>query len=141
MRVGRHALLQGIFLTQGVKPGLLHLLHWQSGSLPIAPPGKDNQNLMPSNIWTMKNSFFVMCMLMMKTSECDLACQINILAKQVNILPVSHPREDSEDSHRSWSIFTVSSLSLPLLQTGLSGLSILRVHLGQALKSLLGMER
>ena len=46
-----------------------------------------------------------------------------------------------EDSHRTWSIFTVSLLSLPLLQTGLSGLSILRVHLGQALKSFLGMER
>ena len=46
-----------------------------------------------------------------------------------------------EDSPRTWSIFTVSLLSLPLLQTGLSGLSILRVHLGQALKSFLGIER
>ena len=30
---GCHFLLQGIFLTQGLKPCLLHLLHWQAGSL------------------------------------------------------------------------------------------------------------
>ena len=35
-----HALLQGIFLTQGSNPHLLCLLHWQAGSLPLAPPGK-----------------------------------------------------------------------------------------------------
>ena len=35
-----HALLQGIFLTQGLNPGLLYLLHWQVGSLPLVPPGK-----------------------------------------------------------------------------------------------------
>ena len=28
------ALLQGIFPTQGSNPHLLHLLHWQVGSLP-----------------------------------------------------------------------------------------------------------
>ena len=37
--VGCHALLQGIFLTQGSNPCLLHLLHWQVGSLPLTPPG------------------------------------------------------------------------------------------------------
>ena len=31
--------LQGIFPTQGSNPHLLHLLHWQVGSLPLAPPG------------------------------------------------------------------------------------------------------
>ena len=31
-----HALLQGIFLTEGLN---LHLLHWQVRSLPLAPPG------------------------------------------------------------------------------------------------------
>ena len=35
--VGCHALLQGIFLTQGLKPCLLH---WQVDSLPLMPPGK-----------------------------------------------------------------------------------------------------
>ena len=31
--------LPGIFLTQGSNPWLLCLLHWQVGSLPLAPPG------------------------------------------------------------------------------------------------------
>ena len=35
-----HALLQGIFPTQGSNPRLLCLLLWQAGSLPLAPPGK-----------------------------------------------------------------------------------------------------
>ena len=35
-----HDLFQGIFLTQGSKMHLLRLLHWQVGSLPLAPPGK-----------------------------------------------------------------------------------------------------
>ena len=38
--VGCHALLQGLFPTQGSSPRLLRLLHWQVGSLPLAPPGK-----------------------------------------------------------------------------------------------------
>ena len=41
--VGCHALLQGIFPTQGSKPCLLRLTcisNWQVGSLPLAPPGK-----------------------------------------------------------------------------------------------------
>ena len=38
--VGCHVLLQGIFLTQGLNPCLLHLLPWQAGSLPLAPPWK-----------------------------------------------------------------------------------------------------
>ena len=36
--VGCCALLQGIFPTQGSNPCFLRLLHWQSGSLPLAPP-------------------------------------------------------------------------------------------------------
>ena len=35
--VGSHSLLQGIFLTQGLNPGLLH---WQVDSLPYKPPGQ-----------------------------------------------------------------------------------------------------
>ena len=38
-KVGCHALLQGIFPTQGWNLLLLHLLHWQVNSLPPAPPG------------------------------------------------------------------------------------------------------
>ena len=31
---------QGIFLAQGSNLHLLYFLHWQMGSLPLAPPGK-----------------------------------------------------------------------------------------------------
>ena len=37
--MGCHALLQGIFPTQGSNPLLLCLLDWQVDSLPLAPPG------------------------------------------------------------------------------------------------------
>ena len=37
--VGWHFLLQGIFLTQGSNPSLLHLLQWQVGSLPLCHLG------------------------------------------------------------------------------------------------------
>ena len=38
--VDGHVLLQYTFPTQGLNPHLLHLLHWQMGSLPIVPPKK-----------------------------------------------------------------------------------------------------
>ena len=38
--VGWHALLQGIFLTQGSNPRLLCLLHWQVGSSPLSHQGR-----------------------------------------------------------------------------------------------------
>ena len=37
---GHHALLQRFFPAQGSNLYLLHLLHWQVGSLPTKPPGK-----------------------------------------------------------------------------------------------------
>ena len=38
--VGCYAPLQRILPTQGSNWSLLHLLHWQAGSLPLVPPGK-----------------------------------------------------------------------------------------------------
>ena len=38
--VGCYALLQGIFPTRGLNPCLPCLLHWQAGSLSLAPPGQ-----------------------------------------------------------------------------------------------------
>ena len=38
--VGCHALLQGIFPTQGLNQHLLWVLHWQVGSLSLMSPGK-----------------------------------------------------------------------------------------------------
>ena len=40
IRAGHHALLQGIFPTQGSNSHLLCLLHWQVSSLPLVLPGK-----------------------------------------------------------------------------------------------------
>ena len=48
--------LQGIFPTQGSNLSLLHLLHWQVGSLPLAPPGRGVNNTEifshSSGVWT-----------------------------------------------------------------------------------------
>ena len=44
--VGCHALLQGIFLTQGSNPHVLGLLHWQMGSSPLVPSGKPGDTSM-----------------------------------------------------------------------------------------------
>ena len=38
--VGGHVLLLGVFLNRGLNLCLLCLLHWQAGSLPLAPSGK-----------------------------------------------------------------------------------------------------
>ena len=42
--MGCYVLLQGIFSSQK-NPCLLCLLHWQAGSLPLAPPGKPKINV------------------------------------------------------------------------------------------------
>ena len=44
-RVGFHFFLQGIFLTQGSKP---HLLHWQADSLPLSYQGSPSLSLTSS---------------------------------------------------------------------------------------------
>ena len=43
--VGCHALLQGLFLTQGSNQSPFCLLHWQTGSIPLVPPGKPSDTL------------------------------------------------------------------------------------------------
>ena len=45
--VGCHFLLQGIFLTQGLIPHFLYLLHWQAGSLPLGHLGSPNTAYTP----------------------------------------------------------------------------------------------
>ena len=47
--VGCSALFHGIFPAQGSNPHLLHLLHWQGGSLPPEPPGKPKESDWLSN--------------------------------------------------------------------------------------------
>ena len=46
--VGCHALLQGIFLTQGSNPSLFCLLDWQVGSLPVHDLGSSLIGLSPA---------------------------------------------------------------------------------------------
>ena len=41
--VGFRALLQGIFLTQGLNLHLSQILHWQAGCLPLVPHGKPHR--------------------------------------------------------------------------------------------------
>ena len=53
IRAGYHALLQGIFLTQGSNLCLFCLLNWQAGSLPLGPPGK------PNNFYTLIKSVLI----------------------------------------------------------------------------------
>ena len=59
--VGCYALLQGILLTQGSDLRLLCLLHWQAGSLPLAPPGK--------HVYSMVNRTLNMVRLQQVSSE------------------------------------------------------------------------
>ena len=64
---GCRFLLQGIFLTQGLNPSLLGLLHWQVGSLPLAPPGKplalSQDNLQPGSFTKIFVYFWRSCAL------------------------------------------------------------------------------
>ena len=54
--VGCHFLLQGIFSTQGLNSLSLSLLHWQAGSLPLAPPGKPLTTVTMADIpWSPEN--------------------------------------------------------------------------------------
>ena len=62
--VGCHAHLQGIFLNQGSNPHLLSLLHWQTGSLPLVPPGKPPKH----NTFMQFKDFFVLLCLVMSDS-------------------------------------------------------------------------
>ena len=58
--VGSHFLLQGIFQTQGSNPQFPHLLHWQEGSLPLAPPGKPCYLLIHFCQYEFMNSYFIL---------------------------------------------------------------------------------
>ena len=79
--MGCCALLQGIFLTQGLNPCLLYLLHWQASSLPLAQPGKGLQISSPSVTspfafsvvfcWTEILNFFFFLL-------CHLACEVEL---------------------------------------------------------------
>ena len=56
--MGCHALLQGIFLTQGQNLHLLCLLHWQVSSLPLVPPWKPVHCCITQQIWCVSHALF-----------------------------------------------------------------------------------
>ena len=60
--VGCHALLWGIFLTQGLNPHLLCLKCWQAGSLPLAPSAKPQScHIFPLLHWDVLYTEIVKC--------------------------------------------------------------------------------
>ena len=87
-RLGCHVLLQRIFPTQGLNPRLLHLLHWQACSLPLAPPGK------PLSIPTLgQRPFSAGCVMLPK------GCGGSSDFWKSKTLPLLLPSTDSTDSH------------------------------------------
>ena len=73
--MGCHFLLQGIIPTQGMNPHLLHLLHWQAGSLPLShqerPENGTAESICHKENWVLKNCCFWIVMLE-KTLESPL---------------------------------------------------------------------
>ena len=84
-RVGCHALLQGIFPTQGYHPFLLSLLPWLADSLPLAPPGKPSWCL----VW-----FSTV------TQSCPTLC--DPMDCSVPGLPVHHQLPEFTQTHVHW---------------------------------------
>ena len=64
---GCHFLFQGIFLTQGLNPRFLHLLHWQVGYLPLCCLGSPLGSLVPHN--TNFKLAFIYSIIRKKTSK------------------------------------------------------------------------
>ena len=56
--VSCYFLLQGIFLTQGLKLHLQHLPHWQADSLPLVPLGKPHLKPNESKFYELNGFFF-----------------------------------------------------------------------------------
>ena len=70
--MGCHALLQGIFLTQGSNLRLLHLPRWQAGSLPLVPPGNPKcLNSCESQSWKVKASVAQLCPTLFNPMNCS----------------------------------------------------------------------
>ena len=74
--VGYNFLLQGLFLTQGLNP---RLLHWQEGPLPLAPPGKTSVHF---------SSVTQLCLTLCDPMDCSMPG-----------LPVHHQLPDLAQTH------------------------------------------
>ena len=98
--MGCYALLQGIFPTQGSNPRLLCLLHWQVGSLPLAPPAK------PSLLYNEPN-------------------QRHVFIHHLPLRPPSHPAHSTPLGHHR----TQSSAPCAIEQVPTSYLFYMLVHI------------
>ena len=89
-----HSVHQRIFPTQGSNPHLLHLLHWQVDSLPLAPPGpantlldmnpRDENFCLHRNLYTIvHSSLFIYNSQKLKTAKMSF----NRMIKQTLIYP------------------------------------------------------
>ena len=97
--MGCHALLQGIFPTQGSNH-VSCLLHWQAGSLPLVPPGRPKVLVMvqitKTSIIERKLVYLVYNML-----RCKFLCNFYIFSSASLV------------RHRAWRITTSARLSHP----------------------------
>ena len=79
--VGCHALLQGIFLTQGLNPHLLCLLHWRVSSSSLVPPGKPIQHSSHMGNKRMWNTSIISVLITHWTDILDILYQIIYIIK------------------------------------------------------------
>ena len=82
--VGSHSLLQGIFPTQGSNLCLLRLLHWQGGSLPLAPPEQPKVKVLVACCFCLVIQSYPM-LWMPWTIAAKLLCPWNSLGKNTEL--------------------------------------------------------
>ena len=80
------ALLQGFFPTQGPNLGLFYFLHWQAGSLLLAPPRKHNSPEL-STIWPPTHLPFLFLPIIHHLERCHLPAHTPPLHPNKGLLP------------------------------------------------------
>ena len=92
--VGCHFLLQGIFLTQGLNPCLLRLLHWQADPLPLAPSGQQTKKKRSSRPWChqcLKERLYFLPWPHDHTQEVCMKKQSDLIDK-LEFIPICHEK-------------------------------------------------
>ena len=98
------ALLQGIFLTQGSNPRLLHLLHWQASSLSLAPPRKPSIEYFPFMwTWNLLCLIFLVFRIVWFVSANFCLSQLNRALLQTNHGNVIQ-RQKHVQTHKQWDL-------------------------------------